>query len=183
MNRRKTMSNYMVDLETMGSGSSAAIVAIGAVEFGAKGVGKEFYEVIDLNTSVSAGLEIDPDTLMWWMGQSDEARKALTVKGKVSLFDALMSFKKFIGAKKSAKIWGNGASFDNPILANAYRAVNLEQPWHFWNDRCYRTIKKMLGAGIEMERVGDHHNALDDAKSQAAHLVKIMTVITASKAA
>jgi DNA polymerase III epsilon subunit-like protein len=177
------MSNIMVDLETMGNGSTAAIVAIGAVKFSAKGLGlEEFYEVIDLNSSVQAGLTIDPDTLMWWMKQSDEARKALTGKN-VPLFKALKEFSRFVGNSGEAKIWGNGASFDNPILANAYRAVNLEQPWRFWNDRCYRTVKSLLGNGIPMERVGDHHNALDDAKSQALHLIKILTLVNASKAA
>ena len=175
------MSNIMVDLETMGSGSTAAIIAIGAVKFSAKGLGEEFYSVIDLNTSVQAGLTIDPDTLMWWMGQSAAARKAVTRKDNESLFDALTAFSKFVGDKKTAKIWGNGASFDNPILANAYKAVNLEQPWHFWNDRCYRTMKAMFGKNIDVETVGTAHNALDDAKTQALHLCKIMTAIQEGK--
>jgi hypothetical protein len=176
------MSNIMVDLETMGTEGTAAIIAIGAVKFSSKGLGEEFYEVIDLNTSVQAGLMIDPDTLMWWMGQSDEARKALTGK-TVPLFKALKEFSRFVGNNGEAKVWGNGSSFDNPILANAFKAVNLERPWKFWNDRCYRTVKELLGGNIPFERVGVYHNALDDAKSQAAHLIKILTVVNASKAA
>ena len=171
------MSNIMVDLETMGAGSTAAIIAIGAVKFGADGLGEEFYAAVDLDSCQKAGLAIDASTLMWWLKQSAAARKAVTVKNPTSLFQALSDFTKFVGPKKSAKIWGNGASFDNPILANAYRAINLEQPWDFWNDRCYRTVKALLGAGIEVETVGTAHNALDDAKTQALHLCKIMEVI------
>ena len=93
---------------------------------------------------MKAGLEIDASTLMWWMGQSAAARKAVTRKDTESLVEALQGLDIFIGVaseKKKAKVWGNGASFDNVILANAYRATNLDLPWNYWNDRCYRTMK------------------------------------------
>jgi exodeoxyribonuclease VIII len=70
------------------------------------------------------------------------------------------------------KLWGNGASFDNAILANAYAALKMEQPWAFWNDRCYRTIKAMHPKQ-KQQHLGTHHNALDDAISQAEHLIAI----------
>lgn len=171
------MSNIMVDLETMSIKPNAAIVAIGAVKFGAEGLGSNFYKIIDLDSSVKAGGHIDPKTIMWWMQQSSEARKKLTCEDAVSLFSALQDFSKFVGAKKEAKIWGNGASFDNVVLATAYDSVNLERPWNFWNDRCYRTMKSVFGNGIEYVEPEIKHDALEDAKAQAAHLCKIMTVI------
>jgi len=50
------MLDVMLDLETMGNGSSAAIIAIGAVEFDmVEGtLGNEFYSVVDLDSSVQA---------------------------------------------------------------------------------------------------------------------------------
>lgn len=51
------------------------------------------------------------------------------------------------------------------------RAAGLEQPWAFWNDRCYRTLKAR--SELKIARTGTHHNALDDAKSQALHLITI----------
>jgi exodeoxyribonuclease VIII len=116
---------------------------------------------------------------MWWMKQSAAARKAVTRSDTESLFSALQGFEKFVGDKKSAKIWGNGASFDNVILANAYKKLSMDMPWHYWNDRCYRTVKNLLGKNIEVEKVGTAHNALDDAKTQAMHLCKIMTAVQA----
>jgi exodeoxyribonuclease VIII len=74
---------------------------------------------------------------------------------------------------EDVKIWGNGASFDNVILANAYRRNDLNIPWKYYNDRCYRTMKS-LAPHIKMEREGTHHNALSDAISQANHLIRIM---------
>ena len=175
------MSNISIDLETLGTGSTAAIVSIGAVKFGADGLGEEFYAVVDLDSCMKAGLTIDASTLMWWMGQSAAARKAITRKDNESLFSALQGFAKFIGPKKAAKVWGNGASFDNPILANAYRATNLDMPWDYWNDRCYRTVKNMLGGGIPFVKPTIPHHSLEDAKAQAVHLMAIMTAIQASK--
>ena len=171
------MNNIMLDLETMGTHSGAAIVSIGGVKFGASGLGEEFYKVIDLASSMKAGLTLDASTVIWWMKQSEAARKSLTTNKTVSLFNALQEFTKFVGAKKQAKIWGNGASFDNVLLGNAYDAVNLERPWEYWNDRCYRTMKAMLGNGIEYVKPTIAHDALEDAKAQAVHLCKIMTVI------
>jgi len=49
----------------------------------------------------------------------------------------------------------------------------MERPWYFWNDRCYRTMKSLYPQ-IPMERDGVHHNALDDAISQARHLMAIL---------
>lgn len=170
------MNNVMVDLETLGTRPGSVIVSIGAVKFGKDGLGEEFYEVVDLDSCIKCDLTMDPGTVQWWMGQSDDARKVFKGEGD-SLFNVLSSFTRFIGssgaAQKNAKLWGNGADFDNVLLAEAYRAVNLEQPWKFYNNRCYRTMKS-LNPSIEMQRTGTHHNALDDAKSQAEHLVRIL---------
>lgn len=170
------MNNIMLDLETMGSGSNAAIVAIGAVKFSKHGLGDEFYRVVDLYSSHGYGLTIDPSTVMWWLQQSHDARLALCKNG-VSLCDALTDFSDWVGNHKEAKMWGNGSDFDNVILANAYDAVGRQRPWQFWNSRCYRTVKNLLGKNTELVRVGTVHNALDDAKSQAEHLLKILSIV------
>lgn len=174
------MSNIMVDLETMGTGAGAVLLSIGAVKFGADGLGEEFYTVIDVDSCMKAGLTVDASTLVWWMKQSAAARKAITRSDSESLFDALTAFTKFVGDKKTAKIWGNGASFDNPILSRAYSAINLEQPWDFWNDRCYRTVKALLGSSIEYVKPEIPHHALEDAKAQARHLIEILTMVHAN---
>ena len=62
--------------------------------------------------------------------------------------------------------WCNGASFDFPILATAYRLVKKPLPWEFWKERDLRTLKG-LNPDLRVERDGVHHNALDDARHQA----------------
>jgi len=71
--------HIMIDLETMGTRPDAPIIAIGAVSFDVDTdwVWRTFYVNIDLQSAVSAGAKIDPSTVMWWMKQSDEARRLL----------------------------------------------------------------------------------------------------------
>jgi exodeoxyribonuclease VIII len=162
----------MVDLETLNSNERSAIVSIGACKFSQGKIGSEFYKIVDLQSSVDAGLTMSPSTVIWWMQQGPEARYIFDRKAnKTSLKAALVEFGTFIGT--GAEVWGNGADFDNVILRNAYDAFNLPLPWKYWNNRCYRTIKG-LNPQIKIRRTGTYHNALDDAKTQAEHLMEIM---------
>lgn len=165
--------HVMLDLETMGNGNNAAIVAIGAVKFDPSdttgGAMPAFYTRITLQSSVQAGLKMDTSTVLWWMEQSDDARRE-TFKGQsLSLLLGLSAFCQWFGDDKP--VWGNGATFDNVIIRSAFAAVNIDVPWKFWNDRCYRTMKGLVN--FKAEALGTKHNALDDARSQAVHLQKI----------
>lgn len=164
----------MVDLETLGTAPGSIILSIGAVSFGPK---KEhvstFYERISIASCQEHGMTFDADTLAWWMLQSAEAR-AEAFSGALPLPLVLERFNGFLGRDaKDVEIWGNGASFDNALLASAYRAAKLPLPWKFWNERCYRTMKALYPE-VPCERTGTHHNALDDAMTQARHLAQIL---------
>lgn len=170
------MEDVMLDLETLGNGPNSVIIAIGAVKFDVFGLGEEFYEVVDAQSCIDAGLQLDVSTVMWWMRQSDAARAEFQRTGG-PLTEVLQRFTDFLGEDMdNIRVWGNGASFDNVILGNAYRKAKLEQPWKFYNDRCYRTVKNLFPL-IELERTGTAHNALDDAKTQAKHLINMQVVL------
>ncbi len=172
------MSNHiMIDIETMGQGSDAAIVAIGAVAFDSCGLGEDLYLRISLEEAAKYG-NIDASTVLWWLSQEDYARKEITEKGAFDPKEASHVLTHFIRGNSDKDgnvcIWGNGADFDNVILANWYKALGKPVPWMFWENRCYRTIKSLY-RDIEMKREGTHHNALHDAISQAKHLIDIAT--------
>jgi exodeoxyribonuclease VIII len=183
------MKHIMLDLETMGVGPNSAIIAIGAVEFEldyelgvvekgeeslVKGsVGNSFYSVIDLDSCIKSGLTMDASTVLWWMQQSDDARKQFDRLGD-QLAKALQDFSNWFKEVNSQYVWGNGAAFDNVLLANAYVKCGLDQPWKHWDDRCYRTVKGLY-PNIKMQRSGTHHNAVDDARSQAEHLITMLS--------
>ncbi|WP_028318356.1 3'-5' exonuclease [Desulfobulbus elongatus] len=170
------MYDVMIDLETMGTGPNAAIVAIGAIEFdaAADSLGRAFYRAVDLATAVADGGEIDAGTVMWWLRQSAAARMDISGGGR-PLRQVLSEFSAWLGdgLGEDRRVWGNGAGFDNVILAQAYRRAGFPVPWLPWNDRCYRTVKAMR-PDVLMERVGTHHNALADAISQARHLMAVL---------
>lgn len=163
------MNNLMLDLETLDNTPTAAIVAIGAVRFDRSGLGAKFYRPISIEGQTDHGLTIGADTLAWWMRQSDDARAVFHSEHRL-LWSALVDFEHFINP--DVLIWGNGADFDNAILAHAFAALDIAQPWKFWNNRCYRTAKNLY-PDIKLNRFGTHHNALDDAISQAQHLIEI----------
>lgn len=162
----------MLDIETLGTRAGSVITSIGAVQFSALGLGREFYRRIDSTSCTEIGMTVDLETVNWWMLQGDEARAEMTRPGE-PVTAVLEDFAGWIGGP-DACIWGNGADFDNALVAEAYRRAGLSVPWKFWNNRCYRTVKSLLGRDIRMEREGTHHNALDDARDQARHFLAIM---------
>ena len=165
-------TKVMLDLETLGTRPGSIITSIGATKFDENGpYGKPFYERIDMQSCVDAGLLIDVDTVKWWLKQSDEARAEFQ-KSSEELSYALQAFTNWCGYPDNViELWGNGANFDNALLKAAYDLLGLEAPWKFWNDRCYRTLKAMYPHIKMPARVGTHHNALDDAISQVNHLI------------
>jgi hypothetical protein len=164
------MRHIMLDLETMGTAPGSAIVQIGAVDFSVYKIGDPFSVNVDLTSCVNAGLRIEPRTVMWWMLQNDDARKSLAVDC-IPLRDALAKFSEWIGSDTVA-IWGDGAAFDNVLLASAYRVTKMPMPWHYANDRCYRTLKNLF----PVERILSDvlHNATADAIAQAKQVQAIV---------
>lgn len=167
--------NVMLDIETLGKGSNAVILSIGATKFDPWGHGKiddSFYVAIDPESCQALGLKLDASTVMWWMGdERTEARSKMTRETRVGLPEALYGFNDWFGPD-SLPVWGNGSMFDNVIMGSAFRACNIDQPWKFWDDKCYRTVKG-LAPSVKLERQGTFHNALDDAISQSLHLRKL----------
>lgn len=170
--------HVVLDLETMGNTQSAAIVAIGAVACTVeRGVFDNFYVEVALSSAVEAGLTMDASTVLWWINQSASARRIFENNmNATSLNDALFEFKRWfnsLGAPEKIQVWGNGADFDNAILRNAFMARGMPDPWRYSNNRCLRTLR---GENLDVDKpafVGIPHNALDDAKNQAAHLLAI----------
>ena len=178
------MNNIMLDLETLDTGSDAVVIGIGAVVFDpeSRKLGDTFYVEMsdDIDAQQRLGRTISGSTLTWWMGQSTEAKAIFSKDGvspdiRIPTYDALQKFKSFVEANGAgtAMLWGNGANFDNVILRNLYSAFGMVAPWKFYNDRCHRTVKDLattLHNPEFQDRIGTHHNALDDAITQAVHL-------------
>lgn len=169
------MNDVMIDLETLDTASSSVILSIGAVRFDIEQIdsfGPTFSAHLKLRDQLCFNKQtISESTLFWWLSQSEEARNSLVSQDRVLSHEALLDFSQFI--TPTDRIWGNGADFDNAILANAYIAAGLDVPWRHVNNRCYRTLKTCFPYISKPEFVGIAHNAVDDAKNQARHLQRI----------
>ena len=178
------MQNVMVDLETLGKRAGCVIISIGAVVFDPSNdkLGEEFYSVVSSRSCVDKGLHVDDETLRWWSIQSEQAQDVFksSMDRRANTIDtALIKFNDWLsqlGPKKEIAVWGNGSDFDNAIMYAAYAACGIEPAWHFWNSRCFRTLKNLTSIKAE-PRIGIHHNALDDARFQALHANKIFSYL------
>lgn len=169
------MTDIMVDLETFDTRQTAAILSIGAcrIDWATGEIVDPFYVVVDLQSCFDIGLTESASTRQFWGKQPDEARKVFT-DPNVPIHEALRKFEQYLRnfGIKSVELWGNGSDFDNTILTNAYDKCGLRAPWMFYNNRCFRTLRKTVGRNvIEPKREGTHHNALDDAIYQAKILL------------
>ena len=171
----------MIDLETLGTRAGCVILSIGGVMFDEMlgRTGKEFYTVLSLESNKQAGLTEDPETLAWWTRQPLEARQVLSQaegEAAVALGAGLQQLNTYLSEAGAATVtvWGNGSDFDNSILYAAYAAAGVKQGWAFWNSRCFRTLKSLAPEIPAPLRQGVHHNALDDARHQAVHAIRVL---------
>ncbi len=174
--------NLMVDLETLGTKPGCVVLSIGAAVFHQGGVGNVFYEEIDMLDSIDFGLDVSPQTMQWWEKQDASASGLLSRcrDGGIPVITALHKLNQFIGENcaEGFRIWGNGASFDEPVLSAVYQACSCETPWKYWQSACYRTLKDLVKSRLPEPRFsGVKHNALDDAVHQAKHAVNALELI------
>lgn len=168
------MQQVMLDIETLGREPGCAVASIGAVKFGPEGLGDEFYRSITLESCDAAGLEIEMETLAWWLDQDDKAREELTGGTRLPL--ALQQFNRFYG--DADEVWANSPSFDCEIMEAAYAAINgPTEPWEYHEERDHRTIRELPQAPTGVDMVGTEHNALDDAKYQAKIAYQVLDAV------
>jgi hypothetical protein len=171
------MNHFSIDLETLGTRCTAPILSIGVQQFDIDTgkLGATFYTEVDIDSAIRSG-RVQADTLSWWVTQNKNAQRVfLPNADKRHLATALAGLGDWMRGKSMVPVvWGNGATFDISILEYAYDhgAVGLREPWHFMNVRDLRTLvdaaEKIAGFDRKtIERVGTHHNALDDAIYQA----------------
>lgn len=180
--------HLVVDIETMGGPPKGALISIGAVYFDIRTgtLGAQFSVNVDLRSSISRGMMTDERTIEWWNKESNAEALELTKVDVVTLPDALMQFMNWIAEnRKHPMMWGNGSTFDNIILCEAFKLCELPFPSHFRQWRDMRTWTQELGKGllglnkkdfVHLEEDWKAHVALDDAVRQARIISEIYKV-------
>lgn len=171
--------HVMLDLETMGKRAGAVILSIGAVAFDENGpTQNQFHRFLKIQDQMSLGAHLDPETVIWWLGQNDDARKGITTHQESAgvPYHVLSEFADWYRAAGGTEIWGNGSDFDLPLLGDMLTRFKVAIPWKYNAGRCCRTIMALVGA-----KMGDFgtknalaHDALADAIYQAGEVAGAM---------
>lgn len=174
-------THYVLDLETLGKGPRAAIVAIGCVRIEQGTINGSLYRRVSLETSLQAGLQVDASTIEWWLQQDETAQGEIYKPGAIRLESALAQLADFMELTPgedptNCLLWGNGSSFDNVIIGNAFDACGIQRPWHFRNDRDLRTLLALYPEAKALPFEGIKHHALDDAKHEAKQLLMALNL-------
>lgn len=171
-NEQHTMTDVMLDIETLSTRPSAVIVQIGACYFDRETgeVGDTFCHDIDIQASLDAGQTVDGGALSWWMTkQKDSITFFEDPLNPVSVLAALNKF-----LFKAKTIWSH-ATFDIPILCEAMRLHKTPPKFHYTQTRDIRTLTDLAGGNHpKVDGVSKTHNALDDCKYQVAYCVEYM---------
>lgn len=160
------MQHVMLDIETLGTRPGCPVLSIGAVLFDPTpehGLLAHFHAFCGLKEQLDVGLTPDAGTLAWWATQPNVA--ATFERAKMA--SAALAFSHFARwFPPDALVWGNGADFDQPILAAAMEALGHPAPWKPFNGRCFRTLKNLY-PHVPKVHPAEAHNALSDAEAQA----------------
>lgn len=158
----------MIDIETMGTRSTSMIVQIGACYFDRETgeIGETFKRNI---ANEGDSFTVDWSTINWWLKQSLEARESITGNGKELKF-VLQELEEFL---QDAKYTWSHATFDIPLLSNAFYQYGMKFPVPYWNARDIRTLMDLTDH-VPGARKGTHHNALDDCKFQVEYCVEAL---------
>lgn len=184
----------MIDVETLGQHEDAHILSIAAVRFDpyawvqpdmlptVEGLSRlAFYSLAHPH---QPGRKVEADTSLWWMNQSDEARRELIDlehHGQL-LPDVLSDLKRY--AAGCSEIWAHGSTFDLPILMHAYQQAGIKPAWSYKDVRDTRTIFGLMSTKTQQECWPENprkHDPRWDAAAQAVAVTRAYAALGLSK--
>ena len=171
------ITDIMIDTEFLSLKYDSYILSIGAVAWDSED--EEFYvldrlhEFPSMRSQQKYSPTIDGDTLMWWLGQSQEPRESIIngqKKACKAIKDTLLNLGYFIQDKGPGiqRIWSHGAVCDLPLLKHWYDKLGMVTPWQYQQPRDTRTLFEAVNCTPERNYTGGvAHDALADAIAQA----------------
>lgn len=169
--KERTLMDLMIDIETLATNPDAVVLTIGAIKFDPFADNRDsvdfenkeinmdvFYRRIDPESFTWPEATIDNGTLEWWARQADDVKEeAFAEDGRVSIQDAMLDFRRWVGEVDS--VWANGPAFDIVILESHAKHIKRAVPWKYYQVKDTRTVYGL----VEHERPGHalHHAAWD----------------------
>lgn len=167
-------NKLMLDCETLDIGGRPVLLSIGAVVFDDYGIYEYFQADIDIESSKQFGFTVSQSTLDWW-NQQDPIAKNMAFSGKERVDLVLQKLVDFYKDNGCTEIWSKGVLADIRWINNALDHFNIERPWEYYKEFCFRTLLKSVPR-FEIPFAGVQHNALDDAIHQAKQFIYIKSL-------
>lgn len=168
----------MIDIETLGTAPGCVITEIAAVVFCTETgrIADRIELLVDRASCERLGMFTDPATLQWMQEKGITQRDGV----RFGIDSALGMLRHFVNYHRPKSLWCWGASFDFPILEEAFARCGMAVPWKYWQQRCARTIHRECTGGAYM-RPAAAHTALDDCFAQVSDLVGALRTIQTAK--
>ena len=176
----------MLDFETLALGTTPTLLTLGIAKFNP--LGNELkdpkmevlYLRLDIESQTAIGREMNDETVAWWARQSKEAQEEAfgeptPENPRYPIQEALHKIYKFCDGAK--RVWSNGSIADVVWAETAFRQIDRNPPWKFWEVRDFRTAID-LGFNPNMPTVTSHH-ALEDAVNQAIAIQNVYRQLAA----
>lgn len=163
-------THAMIDLETLDTVPTAAVLSIGAVKFDPYKPGELPREKTlwkpDIDEQLTRGRTTSESTLEWWAKQDAAIRDmTFTADGRVPVTDVFTELNRFLVGVD--KIWCQGPQFDMVMLEDIYRQYDHHTNWAFWQIMDSRTLFNIMPKDPRKDIQENLHSADDDAYWQA----------------
>lgn len=124
----------MIDTETLGTGPNSVVLEIAAVQFDLSGrTGERWSKRINVQHSQDLGMEIEIDTVAWWINNHHEVFLDLVNNcGHLDPKWVMNDLRQFINSiRPEGKffVWSYYPAFDMCKLNNYFKKTNTIKPW------------------------------------------------------
>lgn len=162
--------HYMIDIETLGTGSDCIVLSIALVKFNETDILDSMVLYPNIYDQEKRGRKIEIDTLSWWMKNEQLLKESLNEKWRTLNF-CYHQIQFFLNAKDDqTRIWSKSPSFDLLIINHLFK--DWRSPIsEFRMEADVRTAElKLKQKSIPIEKPSQAHNPLQDALAQAKNV-------------
>jgi len=171
----------MIDCEALARTANAVVLSIGACTYDVDGIRESVELFPTIAPQVADGREIDDETLMWWFGQPESARKSIINGDRQPLAVLADEFvewshnqRALAGGKENLWFSAFGNDFDLPLvntLLGKFRTMPWEGRPNYRNKMCLRALNELYAKDIVWPEGPVAHTARQDSINQAkAHI-------------
>lgn len=173
------MIDLMTDIESLGNIPGCVVVQITMVPFNINGKEAEnniFDRKLLIGEQIAMGLEVDFDTLKWWMQQHEDVRLEVMTGTEAVVnvcIDMTSYLQNIVNDHKEYRIWSTSAKVDFGCTPVLFKRVGVPYPVNHRSERCARTFIEMVKLKhpeMKMPKGLTTHNAIDDCRRQIADI-------------